>query len=99
MDLGVTTQAHDVAQTGPDTEPAQQFIAREGTICRIVIAPNPARSWSAFSSRAIETDALTLAPEAQGLPEQLDGPGMGHPADAVLKHGDIQGQMKGVAWF
>jgi len=64
VDLSITAQAHHIAPAGSLAKPGDQLITRKRAIRQQRDRPKPVRSRSAFSSRAIETDALKLAWDA-----------------------------------
>jgi len=105
MDLGVTTQAHDVAPTGPPAEPAQQFIARECAIRQECDRPESGQKLVGLlqqGDRDRGADACTGM--LQGLPQQRNGPDVSHHrehhnAEAVPQHRGVEGQMQAVVWL
>jgi hypothetical protein len=103
VDLRVAPEAHDVAPTGPATEPAQQFIAGEGTIGQERDRPESGQKLVCFlqqGNRNRGADAGTGM--LQRLPQERNRPAVDHyrhhhHAAAVPEHGGIESQMQAVA--
>lgn len=75
----LSTEAHDVASTGPDTEPARQCITGAGTIPQECDRPESGQKLVCF----LQQDDRDRCDDAgtgilQDLPEQQNGPAMRH---------------------